>query len=131
MNRRDFLFYATAGGAALSLPAVALARPRSRPHTPLAHPRTIRAIGQEPLIRRLGRAYRTHRPEEDDPGVLASAIQSEDPVSASNRRAGSDRDAQIDQCIQRDFEVGRTVQLEGWILSMTEARQCALYSLLY
>jgi hypothetical protein len=32
--------------------------------------------------------------------------------------------------IQRDFAEGRTVLLDGWVLSVTEARQCALYSLL-
>ena len=28
-----------------------------------------------------------------------------------------------------DFEAGRTVLVSGWVLSQTEARQCALYSL--
>ena len=32
--------------------------------------------------------------------------------------------------IADDFAAGRTVMIDGWLLSMTEARQCAVYSLL-
>jgi hypothetical protein len=131
MNRRDFLFYAAAGSAALSLPAATLTGASSRRLTPLARPRTIQTIGRAPLVYRLGRTYRARWPDENDPNVLASAIRGEDPASASSPVAGSDLDAQIDRRIQQDFEAGRTVQLEGWILSVTEVRQCALYSILY
>ena len=31
--------------------------------------------------------------------------------------------------VHDDFDDGRTVVVDGWILSATEARQCALYSL--
>jgi hypothetical protein len=36
----------------------------------------------------------------------------------------------VDRRVQADFDQGRTVMLRGWILSQTEARQCALFSLL-
>jgi hypothetical protein len=32
--------------------------------------------------------------------------------------------------VRRDFDTGRTVLVNGWVLSATEARQCALFSLL-
>ena len=32
--------------------------------------------------------------------------------------------------VRDDFAAGRTVVIDGWVLSVTEARQCALYSLL-
>jgi len=32
--------------------------------------------------------------------------------------------------IRDDFGAGRTVVVDGWLLSVTEARQCALYSTL-
>ncbi len=31
--------------------------------------------------------------------------------------------------IKQDFETGKIVIVKGWVLSITEARQCALYSL--
>ena len=36
---------------------------------------------------------------------------------------------QMDVIIASDFENNRTVMINGWLLSITEARQCALYSL--
>ncbi len=35
----------------------------------------------------------------------------------------------IDERIRRDFAESRVVTPAGWVLSRTEARQCALYSL--
>jgi hypothetical protein len=31
--------------------------------------------------------------------------------------------------VRRDFVDGRTVEIDGWLLSLTEARQSALFSL--
>jgi len=36
----------------------------------------------------------------------------------------------VNEQVQLDFARGRTVMLNGWVLSVTEARQCALFSLL-
>jgi hypothetical protein len=36
----------------------------------------------------------------------------------------------LDQKVKQDFESGNTVLVKGWVLSVTEARQCALYSLM-
>jgi hypothetical protein len=35
----------------------------------------------------------------------------------------------LDQQIKNDFITGNMVMVDGWILSVTEARQCALFSL--
>jgi hypothetical protein len=37
---------------------------------------------------------------------------------------------QLDQLVLADFARGDTVLLDGWLLARTEARQCALCSLL-
>ena len=44
---------------------------------------------------------------------------------------GSDkeRSAYLDQLVSADFRENRTIMIDGWMLSITEARQCALYSL--
>ena len=33
--------------------------------------------------------------------------------------------------IKKDFVTGNTIMLDGWILSKTEARQCALFSTIH
>jgi hypothetical protein len=35
----------------------------------------------------------------------------------------------IDDTVHEDFASGRTVVVDGWVLAVTEARQCALFSL--
>ena len=35
----------------------------------------------------------------------------------------------IPHLVRDDFAHGRTVVIEGWVLAVTEARQCALFSL--
>jgi hypothetical protein len=36
----------------------------------------------------------------------------------------------LDSRVEQDFKTGKTVTAGGWVLSVTEARQCALYSIL-
>jgi hypothetical protein len=36
---------------------------------------------------------------------------------------------QLDAAVRDDYTAGRVLTLRGWVLSLTEARQCALYSL--
>jgi hypothetical protein len=61
-------------------------------------------------VRELGRRYREMAP--------AAA-----PFAAGRWRASVDS-------VRDDFAHGRTVLIDGWVLSLTEARQCALFSLL-
>jgi hypothetical protein len=75
--------------------------------------------------RALGRIYLQDHPDEAQPDVLArlvagSAWADALPLSpAAWKRAISDRQAV-------DFAAGDVVALDGWILSLTEARLCAL-----
>lgn len=70
----------------------------------------LRLLGPE-SVRTLGRRYRQMVPTAD---LLAGQPWRGRPA----RR------------VRDDFAAGRTVVVLGWVLSVTEARQCALYSLL-
>ena len=132
MERRDFLLVTAAGSAALSLPAALLSKvaPFAGART-LAHPTALQAIGSAEFVHELGRAYRTRRPEEDDPDVLAEAIRGSDDAGIIAPETDAALSVSPDRRIRADFQEGRTVQLDGWILSVTEARQAALHSILY
>ncbi|HTI04540.1 MAG TPA: hypothetical protein VL549_04445 [Gemmatimonadales bacterium] len=99
MNRRDFLL-----GAAS---AVALPGASGDLYT-LAHPTLLAVLGTD-AVHAIGQAYRARVPTERERGRLAALV-----------RAGH---------VQSDFVAGRTVVIHGWVLSVTEARQCALFSL--
>lgn len=132
MKRREFIGIAAAGAAGVVLPTPI--RADASIASALSHPRLIEILHDERLVRALGRRYRDTVSGETDAGVISTAILSglnvdphsrvPLPVDASRLRA------QVDELVHRDFLAGRTVVLKGWILSVTEARQCALYSLL-
>jgi hypothetical protein len=129
MKRRKFIAVAAAGAAGVVLPAFGRANePIARA---LAHPRLLEIFHGERIVRELGCRYREKIPGESDADALAHAIMAGNFASGSlpQLRAASLR-RHVDEQVQRDFATGKTLTLDGWILSVTEARQCALFSLL-
>ena len=72
----------------------------------------------------LGAHYRAATPSESTAAALRSAISK----SRGVRIPFIGNESLADQ-IEDDFEEGRTLLVDGWVLSVTEARQAALYSL--
>ena len=117
MKRRLFIQILTTTLAALAGTASAIMSPAG-PHT-VAAPALAAFLGGRDGILRIGRAYRDRFPEESDPQILTRALPSD-----------TDGNTVIEERIVRDFTLGDTVLLDGWMLSRTEARQAALYSLI-
>jgi hypothetical protein len=129
MKRRRFLQITITGALAFSLSGIGwLVKARSRTHV-LAFPEMLILLGSEKRIREIGAAYRNTFPGESTSDALSKALISDSGLSA-NISDSILRD-HMDQQVRRDFEHGRIVRLNGWILSRTEARQSALYSILY
>jgi hypothetical protein len=124
MKRREFIGVAAAGAAGLVLPVVAGETDRATTEN-LATPQLLEILRAPHVVREIGECYRQSVPAEDSRQAIEEAIRAE---------LNSTRLAPIDQRlrdqVQRDFTHGRTITVNGWILSVTEARQCALFSLL-
>lgn len=122
MQRRQFIGLASVGAASLAWPAATRAAEVSP--SPLAQPHLLDVLRDPRLVHDLGLRYRASVPAEDRPSTLERAILAETRgVDSTPLRA------RVGEQVQRDFAQGRTVMLDGWVLSVTEARQCALYSL--
>jgi hypothetical protein len=77
--------------------------------------------------RRVGQAYLATTPEEADRDrLLAQLYPRLEP--GADRSAAAWRESYMARCRQ-DFAEGRTVRIDGWVLSQTEARLCALATL--
>ena len=76
----------------------------------------VRAIG-EAHLRQLGR-------DASRESILAATRGTLDAIDRAQDQAAAIR--ALVRAVRRDFEQGRTLQLEGWILSRTEADICAL-----
>ena len=120
MKRREFIGLAAAGAAGLAWPATV----HSHPMSTRATPPLLAVLRDEHVVREVGKRYRDIVPTENDARFLTQAILPEPGATAPAAIC-----AQMNARVQCDFDSGQTVTLNGWILSVTEARQCALYSL--
>ena len=88
----------------------------------LANTELIQILGAD-RVQRLGALYLRGHPTENNAEYLALLI-----ARATGRNEPDIRKA-VDTVVRSDFATGRTVVVDGWVLSVTEARQCALYAL--
>ena len=102
--------------------------PRAWPAPPLAA-RLAALFSAPESAAILGRAYLAEAPAEADPDGLVARIL---PESSARELAALDGErlrALVAERQRGDFAAGRTVALDGWILSRTELRLCALAAL--
>lgn len=120
MDRRRFL-QVTAAGVVAAATTSACA---DNPEVPeLDQPALLEMLGAA-RTREIGTRYRAGVPRESTAAALRAAI------STSRRRWFARRfQRPIEAQVHEEFDAGRTVLVGGWVLSLTEARQCALYSL--
>ena len=129
MKRREFIGIAAVSTAAVVVPA--LARGDTSVAATLAYPRLLQLLHDEQIVRDLGRRYREIVPAEDSADTLVDAIMAGESAEFSIQHAATPSlCARVHEQVQRDFASSRTVTIDGWVLSVTEARQCALNSLL-
>ena len=112
-----------AAGFLTSLP-VPLFRTKSSSHAIYSQPDILRLFDDPSEIVEIGYAYLNHAPEYSNAELLIQSIDHR--LRYDNSQA---LDKVISSQVKKDFVEGDTIQLNGWILSYTEAQQCALYCL--
>lgn len=123
LSRRGFLATLAVGiaGAALGLRLYWTVG-----HPPVGAERLVRLLPHADSAARTGRRYLEDTPREADATRLVALIGA--------TPAGADSDAALREYlearIRQDFIDGATVAVDGWLLAVTEARLCALVSLL-
>ena len=124
--RREFLFRALAACAAAGLgpsrsaDAAQSNQPGRVPSASAAYfgdqAAAVRALG-ESYLQLLGR-------DSGGDSVRAASRRTLELIDRSRDQPGAIR--ALVRAVQRDFEQGRVVQVQGWILSKTEAELCAI-----
>ncbi len=125
MDRRQFLRL-TAAGAALSLTSTGCSAGAEYDLPAVAQPELLSVLGPD-VVREIGMRYREMVPTESDVEALHAAILAARPWRS---RLPWVPEPSLAKLVRDDFAEGRTVLVQGWVLSATEARQCALFSLL-
>jgi hypothetical protein len=114
MKRRNLILLASTGMVAIALPA-AYFKYEADKREDLIMPLPLTDILDVKTLRRIGKQYRLQFPKEAGPERLLELLLQDNPKD-------------INLKIQQDYDNNRVVVLEGWILSVTEGRQSALFS---
>ncbi len=122
MKRRNFILIGSASIAAVFISTAYYYLKDIKFDKTLAQPQFLSMIWDTSMISAIGNKYRLQIPNEKKERSLVKLLLADASI-------GSDTSTlSIDQKIKKDFEAGNTVTVDGWILSVTEARQCALFS---
>jgi len=129
MNRKKFLLLSGVVASAIAIPVLTRHARNARLDRPLFLPGSLAGILDQETIREIGLAYRSATPSEDaEPGLTRLLLTAPD----GSRLPAEDRTAvrrMLERKVHDDFETGSIRMVNGWILSVTEARQCALFSM--
>jgi len=128
MKRRTFLITTSVAAlAVISVPVVKYYNKKS--YDPLVMPEELSHFCDEKTIRDIGLSYRNLTPGENEKKKLTELLLT---GYDGKLTAASDKSRVIellDKKIHEDFLGSKIQVLNGWVISTTEARQCALFSL--
>lgn len=130
MKRRTFIYTGITIAAVLGLGDLFLLKYESKwKKQPFLYPLILSNILDEEWLRVVGNSYRVMRPGENSKEKLLNAIKSEMNTIHNNTNDLSNQAMEIEKIVEMDFKSERLLMIKGWVLSETEARQCALLSL--
>ena len=130
MHRRTFCLLCSTALAGVLLPLTGRAQVDPALQVQLSLPTELATINDTDTIAELGTAYLDQVGDENNPSRLIAALMVKpggDAIPANTDRATLQR--LMAEKVQSDFKTGETVVVNGWVLSRTEVRQCALFSL--
>jgi len=122
MKRRNFIYLTTAATAGIALPVWYFQSGNPEYNELIAEPEFLSHIWDTHSIQEIGEKYRQQNAHENSERKLVNVLSNDNSSIDSTTKL-------LRKQIQKDFKAGRTVIIDGWILSVTEARQCALFSL--
>jgi hypothetical protein len=122
MERSDFIKLAAIAAVVLTVP---LAEGCGHKNDPLTLPLLFSHLADKKTIIQTGMAYRKMFENENSQSALGQALSANKPTMDPDALR-----AALEKQVILDFAAGRIVTVDGWVLSVTEARQCALFSII-
>lgn len=119
MKRRKFILLSAAAAGAITLPLAGC-----KPAHSALRPGMLAELANDKALREIGLAYLQQYPAEQNRDVLTRLITPE-----ISHRENDSLQTSINTNVLNDFRKGNTIIIKGWVLSLTEARQCALLTL--
>jgi hypothetical protein len=124
MNRKTFLVLSGMGLLAVSGTLYLGIRGYKNRRNVLSRPESLALFCEDDALVSMGKQYLELYPQEQDISLLISLINSSQYSQEQSLRR------ELQDNTRRDFEFNQTMILDGWVISRTEARQCALFTLM-
>ncbi len=119
------------GLAAMAIPLLDCAGRNREIKKSLVPPAFLSRICDAKTIRGIGVAYTSRFPVQAREDLLMDLLLADEAGQEPARPSGETVTASfLEKKIQNDFTTGNTVVMNGWILSVTEAQQAALFSIM-
>ena len=132
MSRRAFLnkaAIATAAAAVIVTGGIVKWKyPSPRKLTP-AIPLMLSGFCDEATLCELGRKYLAQVPGEDSAKILLSRLAADGSRHGADEPDENEGPSEAASQAEQDFRTKKILIIDGWIISETEARQCALLAL--
>lgn len=129
MNRKKFLIISAVVATGVAVPVIMRWSKNAAFKRPLTHPWFLAHLFDKETIRAIGIAYRSKTPSENSQRELTRLLL----MNPDGPVIQADDNTAVRQLLEKkahnDFVAGGIVTADGWILSATEARQCALFSI--
>ncbi len=122
MHRRNFLF--SLGALLLPIPVFAQLKIWHCEKEGRLSQVAIDLFSDRDGMRRVGKRYLALQPQEADPERLRLRVESQ--LRGVSLHPRKELRRSIAECIQHDFSEGHVVVVNGWVLSLLEARLCGL-----
>ena len=129
MERRKFVIGIAAIVAVSAIPIVNYRFSHLLPGGYLVRPMALANFCDKDAIRDIGICYRHEVPEENEREKLEALLLTNNKgIKVDSKSSDEVITDLLGSKIKQEFKNGQTVIEHGWVLSETEARQCALFS---
>jgi len=128
MKRRIFVRVVTIATAGMYLPITGCKDTDDGVTSMLSQPNALQHICDAETISQIGKAYQKLVPGENEETLIRLLSPNIGHAIDKSADANLVRSA-LEKRVRQDFQENKTMVVDGWILSVTEARQCALFSL--
>jgi len=126
MKRRTFIAVSAGAGFAFAIPFIySNYRVTKWSTQTLIHPGALSHFCDQEIIRQIGLTYRSMVPEENSAPKLLSLLMPNKVASQLSLETKADG-TELESRIRDEFKNGKIISVNGWVISVTEARQCAL-----
>jgi hypothetical protein len=130
MTRRSFVINILGTTAAFLLTLIGCRDKVSSKTSALYLPEFLSIIVDEKTIRDIGLAYISLAPNQTTESFLIARLMTDENGNKLSRTSSaSNISTELRKKIIQDYTKGQYLFVDGWVLSETEAQQCALFSL--